>query len=922
MANRDFDIDLKLKADTKAAEAALGRTQKGIDGVAGAAGRANSAFAGGAGFDKTSKAMQNTALSAKQLVQAQRQLPVQFTDIATSLATGQRPLNVFLQQGGQLKDVFGGIGPAARGMAGYLLGLINPLTIGAAAVGVMAVGLVKGAAAQEQFSKALDASGNVIGSTAGKLFDISNQVGDLTGKYGDAELAVTLLAKSGKISEASLADAAKAAVDLATLTGESIESTTAKIIKLADAPTAQLVELNKQYHFLTDEVYEHVKSLEAQGRAEDAARVAIEEFARVHEQRVQEAADRAGYLEKAWIKVKGAIVGAWQAIKDIGRSDVEARLSRQAALLREFNDDLKGTIRNDAPQAVLSFYEKRVRKQTDVVNGLLKERDAINAKAKAQGDAQKVEDNAIAASEDVSKLLADGASKAVKYGKAVDDLKGKFQALRKEAADGTPSPLLAGVKFGPDGSISGGAYDQALKVLQDKFKDRATGGGGSRTSSGRAESNRDEAAALRELENLQKQIALTDQLADGETKVSNATRVRYEIQEGAFKGASEATKQALIAAAEAKDAQDTATQAAAKHKKEVEDTTRAYERLHDELRTPAEAAFDKAIEQINTLNDALKNGIINKQTLDEELGKVVGNAFTKPPDYAGIAPEVGGVFSEIGRLDEARAKLQAWYAEQLQLLAKFRQEHADLTAQADAQAEVIEAQHQEKLRQIEQSRTQLALQGAADFFGGLAQLQHSQNSKLARIGKAAAIAQAIINTYQSATAAYAALAGIYLVGPALGAAAAAAAIAAGLANVAAIRAQPTSFDVGGYTGPGGRLEPAGVVHKGEYVMPQETVRRYGLPAMRAMHAGLLPHERFLGVGMPQFGVPRTPRMSFADGGFASGIGGITPRVHLNNYNLFDIDEIAQRVAATSHFAKATINSIAENPTAARAAIGA
>ncbi|MCJ1887424.1 tape measure protein [Pseudomonas sp. LA21] len=35
------------------------------------------------------------------------------------------------------------------------------------------------------------------------------------------------------------------------------------------------------------------------------------------------------------------------------------------------------------------------------------------------------------------------------------------------------------------------------------------------------------------------------------------------------------------------------------------------------------------------------------------------------------------------------------------------------------------------------------------------------------------------------------------------------------------------FDVGGYTGPGGKYEPAGVVHRGEHVQPQEVVREPG-----------------------------------------------------------------------------------------------
>ena len=44
-----------------------------------------------------------------------------------------------------------------------------------------------------------------------------------------------------------------------------------------------------------------------------------------------------------------------------------------------------------------------------------------------------------------------------------------------------------------------------------------------------------------------------------------------------------------------------------------------------------------------------------------------------------------------------------------------------------------------------------------------------------------------------------------------------------------------AFDTGGYTGPGGVREPAGIVHKGEYVFSQAAVNRIGVPVLDAMH---------------------------------------------------------------------------------------
>ncbi|WP_426248300.1 phage tail tape measure protein [Pseudomonas sp. TWR3-1-1] len=58
------------------------------------------------GFDD---GLSKTGISARQTEQALRQLPAQFTDIFTSLAGGQNPLMVLIQQGGQIKDSFGGV---------------------------------------------------------------------------------------------------------------------------------------------------------------------------------------------------------------------------------------------------------------------------------------------------------------------------------------------------------------------------------------------------------------------------------------------------------------------------------------------------------------------------------------------------------------------------------------------------------------------------------------------------------------------------------------------------------------------------------------------------------------------------------------------------------------------------------------------
>lgn len=150
---------------------------------------------------------------------------------------------------------------------------------------------------------------------------------------------------------------------------------------------------------------------------------------------------------------------------------------------------------------------------------------------------------------------------------------------------------------------------------------------------------------------------------------------------------------------------------------------------------------------------------------------------------------------------------------------------------------ITEQEYASASMQIELQRQNVHLNAANSFFGNLAALQKSGNKKMAAVGKAAAIAQAMISTYQSATSAYAAMASIPYVGPALGAAAAVAAIAAGLANVQQIRSQNAGFKDGGYTGSIGVNEVAGVVHGREYVMDANATARIGVANLQALQAG-------------------------------------------------------------------------------------
>jgi hypothetical protein len=72
----------------------------------------------------------------------------------------------------------------------------------------------------------------------------------------------------------------------------------------------------------------------------------------------------------------------------------------------------------------------------------------------------------------------------------------------------------------------------------------------------------------------------------------------------------------------------------------------------------------------------------------------------------------------------------------------------------DALTEDAQAKHNEAMEQLDRQRQQASLQGYAGMFGDLASLMQSNNKTLFRIGQASAIAEAVVNGYSAAVAAW------------------------------------------------------------------------------------------------------------------------------------------------------------------------
>lgn len=277
---------------------------------------------------------QKYGMSAKQYAAALRGVPAQITDIVVSLQGGQRPLTVLLQQGGQLKDMFGGVLPAARALGSTLLTMINPATVLATAIGTLGYAIYQGMDESERYAKALIASGNAAGMTRDEMDALAQRVGDLSGNYGAATTAIEKFVSSGRISSSEIR-AAMEGIDAAiTVTGKSADDLAETFLKIAASPTAEIKRLNEQYNFLTASVYKQIAALEKQGSRQEASRLAIETFANAVKQRAPEVVAQTGYIVTAWKEVTKWIGNAKNMLFELGRADtLGERLAQEEAYL-------------------------------------------------------------------------------------------------------------------------------------------------------------------------------------------------------------------------------------------------------------------------------------------------------------------------------------------------------------------------------------------------------------------------------------------------------------------------------------------------------------------------------------------------------------------------------------------------------------
>ncbi|MDT7451258.1 phage tail length tape measure family protein [Citrobacter koseri] len=699
-------------------------------------------------LEKTQAQLGKTSQSAAQTANAMRMIPAQMTDIVVGLSTGQSPFMVLMQQGGQLKDMFGGIGPAIKGVGTYVMGLVNPYSVAAASVGLLTYAVYQNRQEIDAATKIATTSLGANGDAAERLALNMVAISDKTGQTIDEVGSMFITTNDGA------SEATNKLIDV----GFSYDEARQKVAQYKDS--ANFTALN------TD-IDQHRREILKIGDSWTAAAVKVKNY--------YTAADKG----RQNVALGGAI-------------DPTMRFIGQAI-------DLQNTM-----NALTVQGNKSVAESVDWIN---KEYLAADRVAGAEARLKEARTQA--------RKIAFSGNK-----EAIDQANALIAVREKE-------------------------LEQAKKSQEPKKK---------------KEKSYTEDAATRLLDQINQQTSAMQSQLDASDKLNSATqaRVKFEQQIADLKSKTQLTAdQKSILARSGEILQAYKQQEALQNSvKTLED----YRKMQDEI-------APKELQQNATLQkrlEILQKMVALKKLSPEAAGQQASDLISKSvlPDsvISGVNAAGGTLTSGATNADLSGQGLNMIGLQvdpQLQTIEKLKQAQIEYAAWLNQQQQLItqntllnEQQKQQQLAAIQQQGMQN--QQAISTAVYVAQMQSAQNSFSSitdsmgtMFGEQSGMYKAAFVTQKAFAIAQAALQLPMAMGQALSGLPFPANIAA-MATVVGLMASITSsitsaaavgFSSGGYTGPGGKYQPAGTVHKGEYVFDKESTNRIGVSQLEALRNG-------------------------------------------------------------------------------------
>lgn len=769
-----------------------------------------------AAIEQTDKVMLKNGQTAKQYASSLRGIPPQFTDIAVSLQSGQNPMTVFLQQGGQLKDMFGGVVPAAKALGGYILGLVNPFTVAAAAAAVLALAYKQGSDEATAYNTSLAMTGNTVGTTAGQLSTLAQQIAQSSGTVGKASGVLAQLATSTRIPIQAFEGIAEAAIKYESATGQAAEETVKNFEKIAKDPVAEILKLNESMNFLTATTYEHIKSLQEQGKTQEAAAAATAAYEDGLNRTSTSIKQNLGYLETSWNSVKNAAKGAWDAALNIGREDT---LDQQiAALDKQLNDisNARKLNKGDGFSNLVPDDSFRV----DALEAEKTQKLVLKAeedrRAAARGFQQQQQQQALTDQVSLDKLRRDTETNADKRARELGDYRLLVERRIIQArASGDKSLLIS-----PD--------QQAKDIanINDKYKDPKA----EKTPQYR------EDAGIKALDQAKQQYAVLqqqnaligDQSAASQTLGASAKKlVEWEQQLADIKG-----KQTLTADQKSLLANQDLITAQLKRNAALETENTLREKGLETRRKLA--AFDENLKsQLSSAQQGLDNNLAGIGMGDEQAKRLQAQLSIQQ-SYQSQMDKLTSDYNKSGKdqfstelYDKETQALRSALDQRLAMQSKYYEDEdqarSDWTLGASSafqnyldQAKDVAGQAQSAFTSLYDGLTDAAVDwafGADQSFSDVAKSFAKMIAKMALQSAASNVFSSIAGSGLSAA-----------IGSVFGGG------GSTTTSLGSTAAGYTSqyFDEGGYTGQGGKYEPAGIVHGGEVVIRKEVVDQPGM----------------------------------------------------------------------------------------------
>jgi lambda family phage tail tape measure protein len=744
--------------------------------------------------------MTRTGNTSKQTAAAMRMLPAQFSDIFVSLQGGQAPLTVFLQQGSQIKDSFGGIGAASKALGGYLMSLVNPFTVAASAAGALALVYYDAEKEVSAFNKALFSGSASSGQTSASLSKISKDTATITGNLSQAKDAVVALAASSGLSQVQFKNLAEASASISEFTGKGAGEVAKSLGDMGDNATKAAEKISAQYGLLTSAQYEVIVGLDNQGKKQEALDSLSESLNQNAQERLKKYRDSLSEVERDWNDIGTAISNAYSNIK----SSIFPDLNQEIANLEKV---LEGRKSGGFLSSLFSDELGPDSQSTKFIEAQLKalkqQRDLAASKAEIDASATRQNQERIAAESKWASIT----------NKNMSDQK----KLALEIAEAR--------KVGVEAGKSQAVIDKEVADIQARFD-----------KSQPKEKAYNEDAGMKALDQARQQYAVLQQqnsligVQKGEVDKLGAAGqalVKWEQELADIKGKQilTADQKALVANQELITAQLKKNAALEKENQLKKISTEETQKLAA-FQTNLASQLAKAQTGLDNNLAGMGMGDQQRQRLQEQLS--IEQQYQSQMDALQQQRNEGRISEKLysEETDALRSALQTRLAMQQQYYTDVDKAQSDWALGASSAFQT----YSEQARDVAGQTRNLFTNAFSNMEDGI--IQFVKTGKLSFKDLADGIIADLIRIQvrQAAVGIFGTVFSGLTAGASAGnglAAGSAGATSSTLGASAAGYGSKFGFSDGGYTGDGGKFEPKGVVHGGEFVVRKEAVSQPG-----------------------------------------------------------------------------------------------